>query len=274
MLFLNKHYARAHSPQYASSPRAFLLSFTNIAPPHALLVAHWGSDGAAVLSVPTREYFQSSGWVEPNIPAIPSPAPAPDPVSMRNPTRRMDEPDLQSVRTGSDFWAGGHSSESSSMFTADLLGFSSGSSSSPARRMRSNEDMSRRQKPNQFAAQHQAQKQYGRTNNGNAKANGKRPAFRGRDDDEDEDSSDSDGTQIAGQGGGLRPVLEAPRPRPPSEIVDEVGAQEAFVAGMMWALSRRLLPGEPYTPSAAAGAAAGAEPETQRGRWRLEECLR
>ena len=56
------------------------------------------------------------------------------------------------------------------------------------------------------------------------------------------------------------------------EVVDEVGAQDAFVAGMMWALARRLLPGEPYTPSAARPGASGEG--DQRGRWRLEECLR
>ena len=32
------------------------------APSHALLVAYWLADDAAVLSVPTREYFRSSGW--------------------------------------------------------------------------------------------------------------------------------------------------------------------------------------------------------------------
>lgn len=42
---------------------------------------------------------------------------------------------------------------------------------------------------------------------------------------------------------------------------------------MMWALSRRLLPGSPYTPSAVGGSDA-AEGDTQREKWRLEECLR
>ncbi|KAI0808210.1 hypothetical protein C8Q74DRAFT_1313727 [Fomes fomentarius] len=256
VLFLNKHYARAHSPQYASSPRAFLLSLTNIAPPHALLVAHWGEEGAAVLSVPTREYFQSSGWVEPNVPPIPSPAT--DSAARRSPAAHMEDLDVQSVRTGSDFWAGaGHETESSSMFTADLLGFGSGSgsSSSAARRLPSQEDI-RNQR--ERAIQKQKQKQQGRAKNG------KRAAFR-RDEDEDS-SSDSDGTQIAGHGAGRPPPA-------PSEIVDEVGAQDAFVAGMMWALSRRLLPGEPYTPSAK-GDGTVVDADSQKGRWRLEECLR
>ncbi|KAI0739658.1 hypothetical protein C8Q80DRAFT_1199994 [Daedaleopsis nitida] len=260
VIFLNKHYAHAHSPQYASSPRAFLLSLTNIAPPHALLVAHWGTDGAAVLSVPTREYFQASGWVEPNIPPMPSPVP--ESAARRSPNTRNDL-DVQSVRTGSDFWAGGgHETESSSMFTADLLGYgsssASGSGSSQARRQPSKEDVARQS--------HNLKQQQGRAKDG------KRAAYRDR--DRDDSSSDSDGTQIAGHGGGMRPALEPPRrPPPSSEIVDEVGAQDAFVAGMMWALSRRLLPGEPYTPSAATNDA-GADPDNQKGRWRLEECLR
>ncbi|KAF8489548.1 hypothetical protein F5888DRAFT_1745733, partial [Russula emetica] len=41
---------------------AFLLALTRLAPPHALLVAYWVADGAAALSVPTRERFESSGW--------------------------------------------------------------------------------------------------------------------------------------------------------------------------------------------------------------------
>ena len=89
MLFLNKHYARAHSPQYASSPRAFLLSLTTLAPPHALLVAHWGEDGAAVLSVPTREYFQSSGWAEPTVPDARNPAHA---AQMQHQQQRRSAP--------------------------------------------------------------------------------------------------------------------------------------------------------------------------------------
>ncbi|OSC96994.1 hypothetical protein PYCCODRAFT_1440615 [Trametes coccinea BRFM310] len=251
VIFLNKHYARAHSPQYASSPRAFLLSLTGIAPPHALLVAHWGSEGAAVLSVPTREYFQSTGWVEPN------PPPLPEPAAMRMGSAnggRTDEADMQSIRTGSDFWAGaGNHTESSSTFTADLL------TSTP-------------QRPGRGVPQEGIQ----RPSKQRTK-NGKRAAYRSPDRDNG-DSSDSDGTQIAGHGGGVRPNLDAARARAQgaqNEILDEVGAQDAFVAGMMWALSRRLLPGEPYTPSAASSdAAAASDGDRERGRWRLEECLR
>ena len=64
VLFLNRHHAQGQSPAYASAPCAFLLGLTRLAPPHALLVAYWGAEGAAALSVPTQEYFQS-GWTGP-----------------------------------------------------------------------------------------------------------------------------------------------------------------------------------------------------------------
>jgi ketohexokinase len=36
-------------------------------PPHSLLVCDWGREGGAILSMPTREYFQSSSFVpDPN----------------------------------------------------------------------------------------------------------------------------------------------------------------------------------------------------------------
>ncbi|KAI0641734.1 hypothetical protein C8Q79DRAFT_989079 [Trametes meyenii] len=255
VIFLNKHYARAHSPQYASSPRAFLLSYTNIAPAHALLVAHWGSDGAAVLSVPTKEYFQSTGWIDTSVP--PS-APEPSPMRLGMPQAASGRPqdvDMRSVRSGSDFWAGvGNHTESSSTFTADLL------SSSP-------------QRPTRGLAQDETPRPVKQHTRGK---NGKRAAYRSPARDH-EDSSDSDGTQIAGHGGGIRAPADTPRGRPQlasSDVVDEVGAQDAFVAGMMWALSRRLLPGEPYTPSAILSDGAATDPERERGRWRLEECLR
>lgn len=217
VLFLNKHYAQVHSPHYASSPRAFLLSLTSIAPPHALLVAHWGSEGAAVLSLPTKEYFQSSGWVEER------PAGAP-PVNGRE--------ELRSVRSGSDFWAGTRSSHtpSSSAFTAANLSDTPsglGLTSSPYSRSRS------------------------------------RPRDHYNEDDEDEDN-DSQGTEVPeGQNG----VGDA-------SLLDEVGAQDAFVAGMIYALSRRITPGAPYTPSAVAENLDRPSPENEKGRWRLDECLR
>lgn len=55
-------------------------------------------------------------------------------------------------------------------------------------------------------------------------------------------------------------------------VVDEIGAQDAFVAGMIYALSRQILPGAPFTPSA--GGEPTSEGDLGAGRWRLDECLR
>jgi hypothetical protein len=45
-----------HEP-FCSHPR--------ISSPHALLISHCGADGAAALSVPMRDNFQSAGWTTP-----------------------------------------------------------------------------------------------------------------------------------------------------------------------------------------------------------------
>ncbi|KAI0338096.1 hypothetical protein BDW22DRAFT_1338576 [Trametopsis cervina] len=258
VIFLNKHYARAHSPHYAASPRAFLLSFTSIAPPHALLVAYWGTEGAAVLSIPTKEYFQSSGWVDTSVtPQAPTSAPSGSHVqktAMSSPQTRPGE--VQSVRTGSDFWAMGHHTESSSEFTAALLSSSPDPQSPIASRLPLRQHRHRT-----------------------------RQAARS-----DSDSSDSDGTQIAGGrrpggvtgGNGNSALAGIPNQTPSQDTsLDEIGGQDAFVAGMIYALSRRMVPGDPYTPSAVSRdgnttTVRGAETERERdrGKWRLEECLR
>ncbi|CAK5268424.1 unnamed protein product [Mycena citricolor] len=221
VLFLNKHYAQANSPNFAASPRAFLLSLTSIAPPHALLVAHWGSEGAAVLSLPTQEYFQSSGWVEER----PKPPPASHGHRAANGTSPEPTNEVLSVRSGSDFWAGGESrSPSSSAFTATHYNsdgnteawVSSGSySRSPSQNWN-----------------HERSDDY----------------------DDDDDDNDSTGTEVPDDG-----------------VIDEVGAQDAFVAGMIYALSRRILPGAPYTPG---DTSVSQSHENDKGRWRLDECLR
>lgn len=60
------------------------------------------------------------------------------------------------------------------------------------------------------------------------------------------------------------------------EELDEEGAHAAFVAGMIWALSRRVLPGPPYVPGVVPdGEAKGKDGVADLGiRWRLDECLR
>lgn len=254
VIFLNKHYARAHSPRYAASPRAFLLSFTPIVPAHALLVAHWGSEGAAVLSMPTKEYFQSSGWVDTSLPpSAPSPTPS-GPAVQPSATPEKRHGEVQSVRSGSDFWAMGHHTESSSEFTAGLL---SSASSDPNSPMTSRAPLHHHSTPVRNHRQRRT----------------RRAA------QSDSESSDSDGTQMpsgarvagGGNAGSNSNASGGATSQTPSQqgIVDEIGAQDAFVAGMMYALSRRMVPGEPYTPAAVskdgnAVAVRGAEPDRER----------
>jgi hypothetical protein len=103
----------------STSPRAFLLSLTSVAPPHMLLVAHWGTEGAVVLSLPTREYFQSSGWVEERRRPDPTPKSARGNGSQRGRGGGDESRYVRSVRSGSDFWASHRSrTPSSSAYTA------------------------------------------------------------------------------------------------------------------------------------------------------------
>lgn len=193
------------------------------AAPHALLVADWGMQGAALLSVPTREYLQSSGWVEPLNVVKPS---WDDNVAV------AEEGGFTSVRTGSGFWADGRprsgvtvtGSEGSQWTGSAVL------SSTPAR---------------EHAQTHS---------------------------DGDSDSR--------------RTSLETERGAE-AQGVDAVGAHEAFVAGMIFSLSQRILPGLPYirgdsikppnTQVSSGTAGADVLPGGSgggSGRWRLEECLR
>jgi hypothetical protein len=59
----------------------------------------------------------------------------------------------------------------------------------------------------------------------------------------------------------------------PEPVLDEVGAQDAFVAGMVYALSRRILPGPPFAPKGGVGESDPPR-ESDSGRWKLDECLR
>ncbi|TFY64950.1 hypothetical protein EVG20_g5769 [Dentipellis fragilis] len=83
----------------------------------------------------------------------------------------------------------------------------------------------------------------------------------------DESDADSEGTEIAGSSD--TGAAKGKGKTTPAVAVDEVGAQDAFVAGMIYALSRRLLPGAPYSPGLA-----GVERTEDDRRWRLDECLR
>ncbi|KDR76249.1 hypothetical protein GALMADRAFT_247545 [Galerina marginata CBS 339.88] len=239
VLFFNKHYAQANSPHFETTPRAFLLSLASIASPHALLVAHWGKEGGAVLSLPTKEYFQSSGWVEERPP--PSQQTGPD-GRLENPFPQ-DVPEVRSVRSGSEFWADGRSRTPSSR------AFTAGGSMSMSHYMSDTGDESRHQFHRARSHTRQGQgtnesSQYTTTTN-------------------EEDDNDSQGTE---RPGGDQDADDG--------VVDEVGAQDAFIAGMIFALSRRVCPGLPYTPAWTGEDVGGASGEDGRGRWRLDECLR
>jgi hypothetical protein len=234
VIFVSHQYARSLSSSAMTpptSPRGFLLSLlAHAPPPHALLVTYWGRDGGAALSVPTREYFQSSAWIPPRISAPTSPSKV---VAKKNGiksrvgnhvnhgdsknhlgdgTNVRGHPSLGSVRSASDFYAGPDPStctagDSVSLPRADNTTVETG--------------------------------EY----------------------DEDEEEEE-EGTEV-GHG--------------EMDMVDEAGAHDAFVAGMIFALSRRLLPGPPWTPGSAGGSGEGGVKDNRMDdgeRWRLDECLR
>ena len=227
MLFFNKHYAQANSPHYETTPRAFLLSLASIAPPHALLVAHWGSEGGAVLSLPTKEYFQSSGWVEDK--------PPPSRTTGTEEPRSANVTEVQSVRSGSEFWADGRSqTPSTRAFTGDGSHYLSDTGDESEK----------------------GRKAYMRIVSHTRQSRGTNASSQYTTEDED---NDSQGT-------------ETPGGDQDADAVDGIGAQDAFIAGMIYSLSRRICPGTPYTPSWTGEGANS--PESERGRWRLDECLR
>jgi hypothetical protein len=232
VLFLNAHYAQANSPHYATTPRAFLLSLTSIAPPHALLVAHWGSEGAAVLSLPTKEYFQSSGWVEER------PIPPANPGLAKGPRGVGNTTEVRSVRSGSDFWADGRSrTPSTSAFFSEGSQYMSDAGNDSGIGLPSTSRM-------------------------RSRSRGRRHGHDGRYTTEEDDDNDSQGTEVPGGD------------NEDDGVVDEVGGQDAFIAGMIYALSRRIAPGSPYTPSWTGEDPDSNSAESDRGRWRLDECLR
>ncbi|KAH0833336.1 hypothetical protein J3R83DRAFT_12404 [Lanmaoa asiatica] len=223
------------SPGAAPSPRAILLSLARHAPSHALLVLNAGRDGAALLSLPTSEYLQSSGWTQLRSINVPHPAGHGHSVSnaTSNGTRTSRNWDgVESVRSGSDFWAGGGPADSS--FTSRESGYTQPVDARSHRHLPSGE------------------------------------SFHPMDDDDEEEQ--------AGAGGGEdgRQTPQPERPREVDEELDEEGAHAAFVAGMIWALSRRVLPGPPYVPGLGPdGETKGKDGAADVGiRWRLDECLR
>jgi FtsZ-interacting cell division protein ZipA len=179
--------------------------------------------------------------------------------------------EAQSVRSGSGFWAAGHdSSHGSSAFSATQMRQLTGRSGLSA----------------------------------SACASGSAEAEPNAGDDSSDDSdgteiaasSSNDGSRVAhgasssGQAG--QPQQQQQQPQPPqqqqqsqqqqqqqqqqqsqtqAQRTEDVGAQDAFIAGMIYALSRRLLPGAPYAPGLSGATEAQ---RSEQGRWKLDECLR
>ena len=106
---------QAVSPQYAASPCAFLLSLTSNTTPYALIVAH------LEMLLFTREYFQSSGWVEDKVP------PKAQDAALNFETARL------SVRSGSAYWADGRGRTLLLLWRATVLSFCHSHSDLPSR---------------------------------------------------------------------------------------------------------------------------------------------
>ena len=240
-----------------------LLALARHASPHALLVLYGGALGSALLSLPTREYFQSSSW-------------SPPPKGLRSHSHTNSNlhsiistsEGVESVRSGSEFWAGRRSPDSSGFTMGDVTS-SSGNRDSG------------------YSEDHEIERK--------ARTSSAGESFHPLDDDEEEEDGDARSTHTT-RGTTLPRSLPnththmnghsnahthlpqhmqnsnqtQPLPPPPSDDPqDEEGAHSAFVAGMIWSLSRRLLPGAPYTPVYAE------EKEVDVcARWRLDECLR
>ncbi|TDL25521.1 hypothetical protein BD410DRAFT_784518 [Rickenella mellea] len=342
VVFFSKQYALSQSANY-TTPRPFLLSLTSLAAPHALLVVHWGSSGAALLSLPTREYFQSSGWVDEVEVAATQPAIRPrvsgDGATPVTPAPGLGNPNddkfvVGSVRSGSGYWAAGHrSGTSSSAYTAfspdtssaphgapsdfshgqhqSRAGFHAHTDSHPSHmhtnsqptasshmhtnsQPTSSSHMHTNSQPTASSHMHTGSNATSQMLSNyhtqtlshdihmndplqahvQAHLHSHYPAFgppqphtnghaqvripHRQEQEQDADGADSQGTETAGR-----------RRNRGEDDTDDVGAQDAFVAGMIYALSRRMLPGAPYTPSSR-----GELTEPDRGRWKLEDCLR
>ncbi|KAL4074895.1 hypothetical protein V8B97DRAFT_1868269 [Scleroderma yunnanense] len=231
------------SPNSTPTPRAILLALARHAPPHALLILNAGREGAALLSLPTREYLQSSGWSLPPPPQSPTPRRhvySNSVTTSANGTQTWDG--VESVRSGSDFWAGARAGDMS-MASRDSAYTDNGTDSN---------------------AQDSGYHSHRHTQSGES--------FHPFDD------GDGDGDEAEGEDGRHTPQPRRRETVAQEDVLDEEGAHGAFVAGMIWALSRRLLPGPPYVPGSHGNANGDARKDGSASdlgvRWRLDECLR
>ena len=91
--------------------------------------------------------------------------------------------------------------------------------------------------------------------------------------EDEEDDPDADAATEVGKARGENGTNGKDRKKQKKDANDEAVAQDAFIAGMIYSLSQRILPGAPYTPASALPPH-GNSIDLDRGRWRLEDCLR
>jgi hypothetical protein len=204
-----------------------------VAAPHALLVVNWGDAGAALLSVPTREYFQASGWTETGAErrarpttgdqkrsrskslsrpkASTSRAAAISPISPHaiSPTSATS---AESVKSGSQFWADGRGTPGTGVTGTD----------SNARLGLRDWDLDPQGKRSEeiwhktMRAQDRGLEEVG---------------LAYMEDEGDDDATDRENDYKS---------PEEPHVLTKTQAPDETGAHSAFVAGLLFALSKRV----------------------------------
>ncbi|ELU41291.1 hypothetical protein AG1IA_04674 [Rhizoctonia solani AG-1 IA] len=224
-----------------------------ISAPHALLCVEWGQSGCAMLSIPTKEYFQSSPFV-------------PDPRGTHRTAESLSASLWESVRSGTPFY-----SEFGDRPDVPVAPSASGSGSLGQ----------------STKSKHGHSRSRGTTGEGDDwgkmyPESRSSPA---------PSSSSSDDERRTITGASWHPSMAGTTSTMGTrqDVIEEAGAGDAFAAGkstravrvkhpltnlahlgMIFALSRRLLPGAPYSP----GLHHLPGPDAEKGRWRLEECLR
>ncbi|CUA69331.1 hypothetical protein RSOLAG22IIIB_08452 [Rhizoctonia solani] len=236
VVFFSHAYASA---QEYTAPRPFLLAMARIAAPHALLCVEWGQTGCAMLSIPTKEYFQSSPFV-------------PDPRGTHRTAESLSASLWESVRSGTPFFSefGDRDVQDAQNTNANANG---------------TERTGQHKKPKHIHSRSRA------TNGGGQDDWGKMyPESVHRSSPTPSSSSDDERKTITGASWHPSTTGTTSSVAARQDVIEEAGAGDAFVAGMIFALSRRLLPGAPYSP----GLQHLPGPDAEKGRWRLEECLR
>ncbi|QRV95657.1 PfkB family carbohydrate kinase [Ceratobasidium sp. AG-Ba] len=248
VVFFSHAYATA---QEYTAPRPFLLAMARFASPHALLCAEWGRAGCAMLSVPTKEYFQSSAFV-------------PDPRTQNHRTLdSMSTSLFESVRSGTPFYS--EMGDPRAPSRAEVNGNSNGRSISRAEnrsasRAAENRNGDKRRNRGQSTSG-QGQDDWGKMYPESVRRASPAPSSSSEEDERRTITGASWRTSVTGTTSSAAAA---------KDIIEEAGGGDAFVAGMIFALSRRLVPGAPYSP----GLQDVPGPDAEKGRWRLEECLR